>query len=76
MYTHQLKTAEKKDNVLYFRLFERGIQHFKVILGDSNLNIDLPFGVQSHDISDVIIHENYKPEDSLHFDDIGEMRFL
>ena len=60
--------------IFCFRLFERGIQHFKVILGDSNLNIDLPFGVQSHDISQVIIHENFKPEDAFHFDDIGNFR--
>ena len=57
--------------MLFDRLFERGIQHFRVVLGDSNLNIDLPFGVQSHEISQVIIHENYKPEESFHFDDIG-----
>ena len=54
-----------------FRLFERGSQHFNVVLGDANLNIDLPFGVQNHEISEVIVHENYRPEDEYHHEDIG-----
>ena len=55
----------------YFRLFERGSHHFNVVLGDANLNIDLPFGVQNHEISEVIVHENYRPEDEYHHEDIG-----
>ena len=45
--------------------------HFNVVLGDANLNIDLPFGVQNHEISEVIVHENYRPEDEYHHEDIG-----
>ena len=55
-----------------FRLFERGSHHFNVVLGDANLNIDLPFGVQNHEISEVIVHENYRPEDEYHHEDIGK----
>ena len=42
------------------------------MLGDANLNIDLPFGVQNHEISEVIVHENYRPEDKYHHEDIGK----
>ncbi len=52
-------------------MFETGIDNFEVVLGDSNLNIDLPFGVQHHQISQVIVHENYKPNDAFHYEDIG-----
>jgi hypothetical protein len=31
-------------------------------VGDSNLNIDLPFGVQTLAVSEVFIHENFKPD--------------
>ena len=43
------------------------------MLGDANLNIDLPFGVQNHEISEVIVHENYRPEDQYHHEDIGNL---
>ena len=53
------------------RMFETGVDNFELVLGDSNLNIDLPFGVQVHEISQVIVHENYRPDDSFHYEDIG-----
>jgi len=53
------------------RMFETGIDDFNVVVGDSNLKIDLPFGVQTHEISQVIVHENYRPDDSFHYEDIG-----
>ena len=53
------------------RMFETGVDGFEVVLGDANLNIDLPFGVQTHEISQVIVHENYRPDDSFHYEDIG-----
>lgn len=53
------------------RMFETGIHDFNVVVGDSNLKIDLPFGVQTHEISQVIVHENYRPDDSFHYEDIG-----
>jgi hypothetical protein len=43
-----------------------------VVVGDSNLKIDLPFGVQTHEISQVIVHENYRPDDKFHYEDIGK----
>ena len=52
-------------------MFETGVNDFHVVLGDSNLKIDLPFGVQQHEISQVIVHENYRPDDSFHYEDIG-----
>ena len=52
-------------------MFETGVDNFELVLGDSNLNIDLPFGVQVHEISQVIVHENYRPDDSFHYEDIG-----
>ena len=45
---------------------------FNVVVGDSNLKIDLPFGVQTHEISQVIVHENYRPDDKFHYEDIGK----
>ena len=38
------------------------------------MNIDLPFGVQVHEISQVIVHENYRPDDSFHYEDIGNTK--
>ena len=61
-------------NTFDFRLFDRGSHNFNVVLGDANLNIDLPFGVQNHEISEVIVHENYRPEDRYHHEDIGKQR--
>ena len=52
-------------------LFEQGTGDFRVVLGDANLNIDLPFGVQTHEIMQVIVHEDYRPEDKYHYQDIG-----
>jgi len=53
------------------RMFETGVDDFNVVVGDSNLKIDLPFGVQTHEISQVIVHENYRPDDKFHYEDIG-----
>jgi len=53
------------------RMFETGVGDFNVVVGDSNLKIDLPFGVQTHEISQVIVHENYRPDDKFHYEDIG-----
>ena len=53
-------------------MFETGVHDFYVVLGDSNLKIDLPFGVQDHEISQVIVHENYRPNNNFHYEDIGK----
>ena len=42
------------------------------MLGDSNLKLELPYGVQEHDIDKAVVHENYDINDSLHQNDIGE----
>ena len=55
------------------RMFETGISNFHVVVGDSNLKIDLPFGVQQHEISQVMVHENYRPDDNFHYEDIGKL---
>ena len=58
------------------RLFETGLHNFRVVLGDSNLRMELHgelnFGVQSRDIQEVIIHENYAMRSGIHLNDIGE----
>ena len=48
--------------------------HFQVILGDSNLNIDLPFGVQSIDVSSAVSHQDYSRKDGGVGNDIGLIR--
>ena len=45
------------------RLFEKGLRNFRVVLGDANLKVDLPFGVQTHEIESISVHEDYSPED-------------
>ena len=47
---------------------------FQVILGDSNLNIDLPFGVQSISVSSAVAHEDFSPEEWGTGNDIGLIR--
>ena len=55
-----------------FSLFKKGLSEFKVVLGDSNLKLELPYGVQEHNIEKAVVHENYDINDSLHQNDIGE----
>jgi len=52
-------------------LFKRGLSEFQAVLGDSNLNLDLPFGVQELSFEMAIVHENYDKHDDYHFHDIG-----
>ena len=44
---------------------------FHVILGDSNLNIDLPFGVQSIAVSSAVPHDDFSGKEG---NDIGLIR--
>lgn len=46
---------------------------YVVVLGDSNLNIDLPFGVQIISISKISVHDSYQPFSEYHDGDIGEL---
>jgi len=52
-------------------LFKRGLKSFKVVLGDSNLKMELQFGVQEHRIMQALVHENYHINDEFHENDIG-----
>ena len=45
-----------------------------MILGDSNLNIDLPFGVQSISVSSAVAHEDFSREERGAGNDIGLIR--
>ena len=56
----------------FLSLFKKGLSEFKVVLGDSNLKLELPYGVQEHDIAKAVVHENYDINDSLHQNDIGK----
>jgi len=40
-----------------------GPSSFRVVLGDSNLKVALPFGVQSLDVGAVHVHSNYSAEE-------------
>lgn len=52
-------------------LFKRGLKKFKVVLGDSNLKLELQFGVQEHKIMQALVHEDYDINDLYHQNDIG-----
>ena len=53
-------------------LFKQGLKNFKVVLGDSNLKLELPYGVQEHNIEKAVVHENYDINDELHQNDLGK----
>jgi hypothetical protein len=57
-----------------FSIFAGGLSAFLVVLGDSNLDLDLPFGVQSLAIEKALAHENYDTASGLHTSDIGRRR--
>ena len=54
-------------------LFKEGLKNFKVVLGDSNLKLELPYGVQEHNIVKAAVHENYDINDELHQNDLGRL---
>ena len=43
------------------------------MLGDSNLKLELPYGVQEHRIEKAAVHENYDVNDDLHQNDLGQL---
>ena len=57
--------------IYHYSLFAGDLASFHVILGDSNLNLDLPFGVQTIAIEKALAHENYDTSDPQHNHDIG-----
>ena len=67
-------------------MFQSGLGQFKVVLGDSNLQVgwhtcldrnikllqlELPYGVQELGIRKALVHEDYNTEDQFHHHDIG-----
>ena len=46
--------------ILLCSILEKGAQSFKVLLGDSNLNLDFQYGVQELGIAKAISHQHYK----------------
>ena len=60
--------------ILSFSIFKRGLDEFKVVLGDSNLRLDLAHGVQEHTIAKAAVHEDYDLGDSVHHNDIGKFQ--
>lgn len=52
----------------------QGAEKFRIVLGDSNLNIDLPFGVQTHEIAEIFSHEDYQPHSGHQGDNVGLIR--
>lgn len=56
------------------RLRSREISQYIVVLGDSNLREDLPYGIQFHSIEEVVIHPDYFTSGGAHANDIGLVR--
>nr|XP_027221614.1 mucin-17-like [Penaeus vannamei] len=50
------------------------LYRYIVVLGDSNLREDLPYGVQFHSLAEVVIHPAYSSSEDVHANDIGERR--
>ena len=52
---------------------EAGLSRVQVVLGDSNLNLDLPFGVESHEVQAVAAHPDFDSQGGLYpRHDIGQ----
>ena len=45
---------------------EAGLSQVRVVLGDSNLNLDLPFGVESHVVQAVAAHPDFDSQGGLY----------
>ena len=58
--------------MFFLSILQGGADRYVVVLGDSNLNIDLPFGVQIIGISMIHIHDSYTPFSDYHDGDIGK----
>ena len=60
--------------VSYRRILDTLAVEHQVILGDSNLNIDLPFGVQSIRVRSAVAHGDFSEGDAGNGNDIGLIR--
>ncbi|CAL4062060.1 unnamed protein product, partial [Meganyctiphanes norvegica] len=56
------------------RLSSQNIGSYRVVLGDSNLLEDQPYGVQFHDIEEIVRHPDYFTSGGAHANDIGLIR--
>ena len=46
-----------------------------MVLGDSNLKLELQFGVQEHTIMQALVHEDYDINDEYHQNDLGKTKW-
>ncbi|XP_042869820.1 transmembrane protease serine 9-like isoform X2 [Penaeus japonicus] len=58
------------------RLNTRDLYRYIVVLGDSNLREDLPYGVQFHSVSEVVIHPDFSTSGNVHANDLGMLRLI
>ncbi|XP_068225997.1 uncharacterized protein [Palaemon carinicauda] len=56
------------------KLKSRDVNKFIVVLGDSNLQEDLPYGIQFHRIREVVSHPDYFTSGGAHANDVGVVR--
>ncbi|KAK7075791.1 hypothetical protein SK128_026414, partial [Halocaridina rubra] len=56
------------------RLESRDLSNYIVVLGDSNLREDLPYGIQFHAVMEIVLHPNYFTSGGAHANDIGVVR--
>ncbi|KAK8727629.1 hypothetical protein OTU49_009659 [Cherax quadricarinatus] len=56
------------------RLDTRHLSRYLVVLGDSNLREDLPYGIQFHSLAEVDTHPDYLTSGGAHANDIGVVR--
>nr|XP_045621446.1 uncharacterized protein LOC123772386 [Procambarus clarkii] len=56
------------------RLDTRDLTRYLVVLGDSNLREDLPYGIQFHSLAEVDTHPDYFTSGGAHANDIGIVR--
>ncbi|XP_042218674.1 mucin-5AC-like isoform X3 [Homarus americanus] len=58
------------------RLNPRNLSRYVVVLGDSNLQEDLPYGLQFHSLAEVVTHPDYFTSGGAHANDIGVIRLV
>ncbi|XP_066938171.1 uncharacterized protein [Macrobrachium rosenbergii] len=56
------------------KLKSRDVNKYIVVLGDSNLQEDLPYGIQFHRIMEVVTHPDYFTSGGAHANDVGVLR--
>ncbi|XP_043208761.1 uncharacterized protein LOC122374217 isoform X1 [Amphibalanus amphitrite] len=56
------------------RLFQEPLRDFVVLLGASNLRVNLEFGVQHMELDEIIVHEDYQINSHVHANNIGLLK--